>query len=125
MPYFRKVEETLKHNRSRHSLAIPWKENCPTLPNNREMTMKRLGRTENNLQTKYSFVEKEYGETIKSYVEKGYLRKLFLNEVVPIIVLVFTTFSYSKVGQNNHCSAHSIRLFRQVRRTVSERCYSR
>ena len=64
-----KVNESLKHNGSRYSLAVPWKENCPTLPKNRYVAMKRLESTEKSLQTKDSLVKKEYGETIKSYVE--------------------------------------------------------
>ena len=43
--------------------------------------MKRLGSTERSLQTKDSFVKIEYAETIKSYGEKGYVRKLSPDEV--------------------------------------------
>ena len=75
-----KVEESLKHNGSRYSLAVPWKENCPTLPKNVDVAMKRLESTERSLQTKDSLVKKEYREAIKSYDEKGYRRKLSQDE---------------------------------------------
>ena len=58
-----KMKESLKHDVSHYSLAVPWKENCPTPPNNREMAMKRLESTERGLQTKDSFVKTEYAET--------------------------------------------------------------
>ena len=71
-----KVESSLTHNGSRYSLAVPWKEDNPGLPNNRELAKNRLESTERSLNTKDVFVKKQYEETIKSYVEKGYLRKL-------------------------------------------------
>ena len=59
-----KVKSSLTHNGNRYSI-----------PNNREMAKKRLESTERSLNTKGAFVKQQYEETIKSYVEKGYLRK--------------------------------------------------
>ena len=39
-----KAEELLKHNGSRNSLAVPWKENCSTQANNRETGNETLGK---------------------------------------------------------------------------------
>jgi hypothetical protein len=66
-----KVESSLSHNGSRYSIAVPWKEDFPTLPTNREMAVKRLEGTERSLNAKDNFVRKENEETIKSYIEKG------------------------------------------------------
>ena len=54
-----KVESSLTHNGSRYSTAVPWKEDYPTLPTNREMAMKRLEGTESSLNAKDNFVKKE------------------------------------------------------------------
>jgi hypothetical protein len=78
-----KVESSLTHNGSRYSLAVPWKEDNPGLPNNRELAKNRLESTERSLKTKDVFVKKQYEETIKSYVEKGYLQKLSPEERSP------------------------------------------
>ena len=59
-----RVESSLTHNRSRYSIAVPWKEGGPTLPNNREMAKKRLESTEKSLNAKDGFVKNEYEETI-------------------------------------------------------------
>ena len=75
-----KVETSLNHNGSRYSVAVPWKEEFKGLPNNRETAMKRLECTERSLKAKDSFVRNEYEQTIKSYIEKGYIRKLSPDE---------------------------------------------
>ena len=75
-----KVKSSLTHNGNRYSIAVPWKEDNLVLPNNREMAKKRLESTERSLNTKGAFVKQQYEETIKSYVEKGYLRKFSPDE---------------------------------------------
>ena len=67
---------------SRYKIATPWKENRPTLPDNREHALKRLASTEKKLK-KDMAVCKEYQNTIESYVEKGYLRKVGKDEAIP------------------------------------------
>ena len=69
-------------NDGRYSIAVPWKEQRPELPNDRQGAEFRLCSTERNLKKK-EFVEKEYQKTIKTYVEKGYLRKVPENEAPP------------------------------------------
>ena len=67
-----KVSSSVRYNNGRYSVAVPWKEQRPQLPNNRQMAESRLLSTERNL--KKEFVGKEYEKTIETYVEKGYLR---------------------------------------------------
>ena len=75
-----KVKSSLTYNGNCYSITVPWKEDNLVLPNNREMAKKRLESTERSLNTKGAFVKQQYEETIKSYVEKGYLRKLSPDE---------------------------------------------
>ena len=107
-----RVESSLTHNGSRYSIGVPWKEGGPTLPKNREMTKKRLKSTEKSLNAKDGFVKNEYEETIKSYIQKGYLKKLTPEEMsspscwylphFPIVKLEKTT---TKVRIVFDCSA--------------------
>ena len=79
-----RMKESMSYNSetSRYKVATPWKENRPTLPDNREHALKRLASTEKKLK-KDMAVCKEYQYTIESYVEKGYLRKVGKDEVIP------------------------------------------
>ena len=76
------LSRSVRYNDGRYSIAVPWKEQRPELPNNRQVAEFRLCSTERNLKKK-EFVEKEYQKTIKTYVEKGYLRKVPENEAPP------------------------------------------
>ena len=80
----KKVKESISHNSatSRYKIAIPWKENRPKLPDNKNNALSRLGSTERKLK-KDEIVSREYQHTIKSYLEKGYLRKVGKDEVIP------------------------------------------
>ena len=77
-----KVSSSVRYNNGRYSVAVPWKEQRPQLPNNRQMAESRLLSTERNLKKK-EFVGKEYQMTIKTYVEKGYLCKVPEAEAPP------------------------------------------
>ena len=77
-----KVSSSVRYNNGRYSVAVPWKEQRPQLPNNRQMAESRLLSTERNLKKK-EFVGKEYQKTIEMYVEKGYLRKVPEAEAPP------------------------------------------
>lgn len=67
-----KMKETMSYNSetSRYKIATPWKENRPTLPNNKEHALTRLSSNEKKLK-KDMIVCKEYQQTIESYVERG------------------------------------------------------
>ena len=68
------VSSSVRYNNGRYSSAVPWKEQRPQPPNNRQMAEFRLLNTEGNLKKK-EFDEKGYQKTIETHVEKGYLRK--------------------------------------------------
>ena len=69
----KKVKQSVTYNRStcRYKAGVPWKKDRPTLPDNREAAVSRLRSTERKLE-KDQFIEAEYRETIKTYIEKGY-----------------------------------------------------
>ena len=77
-----KVSNSVHYDDGRYRIAVPWKEQRPQLPNNRQVAVSRLQSTERKLK-KNEFVEKEYQETIAAYVEKGYLRKVPRTEDPP------------------------------------------
>ena len=77
-----KVSSSVQYKNERYRIAVPWKEQRPQLPNNRQIAESRLRSTERNLK-KNDFVEKKYQETIAAYVEKGYLRKVPKTEDPP------------------------------------------
>ena len=78
----RKLEESITYSNGRYKIGIPWKEHGVKLPDNRQTAMTRLCNTENKLK-KDALIEEEYKRTIKSYVEKGYLRKVPNQEPIP------------------------------------------
>ena len=65
-----KVSSSVRYNNGKYSVAVPWKEQRPQLPNNRQMAESCLLSTDRNLKKK-EFVEKEYQKTIDTYVKKG------------------------------------------------------
>ena len=74
-----KVEKSRRWIAGRYKVAIPWKEEFPSLPDNREEAEKRLFSLEKNLLKKPE-VASHYKEAMKANVEKGYIRKLEPNE---------------------------------------------
>ena len=74
-----KVEKSRQWIGGHYEVAIPWKEEFPSLPDNREEAEKRLFSLEKNLLKKPEVV-RCYKEAIKANVEKGYVRKLELKE---------------------------------------------
>jgi hypothetical protein len=61
----KKVKESISHNSatSRYKIAIPWKENLPKLPDNKNNSLSRLGSTERKLK-KGEIVSRVYQHTI-------------------------------------------------------------
>ena len=78
-----KVQESLKYENGRYCVGVPWKEDKLELPDTKPMALSRLQSTEKNLK-KNDRVAKEYQATIEAYVEKGYLRKVPLDEQTPV-----------------------------------------
>lgn len=63
-------------------MAVPWKDEKPELPDTKPMALSRLRSTERNLK-KDDRVAEDYKATIQAYVEKGYPRKVPLDEQLP------------------------------------------
>ena len=59
----------------RYQVPIPWKDNKKCLENNYDMALQRLTNTEKQLK-KREQVKEGYQEVIKSYISKGYIRKV-------------------------------------------------
>ena len=80
----KKVKESVTYNRStyRYKGGVPWKEDRPTLPDDREAAVSRLRSTERKLK-KDQFIGAEYRETIKTYIKKDFLRHVSSNEPPP------------------------------------------
>ena len=71
---FEKVNQSLVHDGERYQVAVPWKSDCPTLPNNFEMACSRLKNTEKRL-LRQPVMGQEYNQIIVSYLDKGYIHK--------------------------------------------------
>ena len=76
------MKDSLKYEKGRYRVAVPWKDEKPELPDTKPMALSRLRRTEKNLK-KDDRVAEDYKKTIQAYVEKGYLRKVPLDEQLP------------------------------------------
>ena len=74
-----KVEKSKRRIGGRYEVAIPWKEEFPSLPDNREEAEKRLFSLEKNLLKKPE-VARRYQEAMNANMEKGYVRKLEPNK---------------------------------------------
>ena len=74
-----KVEKSRRWIGGSYEVAIPWKEEFPSLPDNREEAGKRLFSLEKNLLKKPE-VARHYKEAMKANVENGYVLKLERNE---------------------------------------------
>lgn len=69
------------------------------LLNNKEMAKRRLENTERSLNSKDIFVKEQYKKTIKSYVEKGYLRNLSPEEKSSAPSMYLPHFPIVKLGK--------------------------
>ena len=70
-----KAEKSRRWIGGRYEVAIPWKEELPSLPDNREEAEKRLYSLEKSLLKKPE-VAQRYKEAMNANVDKGYVRKL-------------------------------------------------
>ena len=74
-----KVEKSRWWIGESYEVAIPWKEEFPSLPDNREEAERRLFSLEENLIKKLE-VARRYKEAMNANVEKDYVQKLEPNE---------------------------------------------
>ena len=78
----RQTTESITCENNHYEVGIPWKESKNEIPNNYEMAEKRLQKLNSKLK-KSPDVETAYSETIDNYIEKGYLRKVPIEEEKP------------------------------------------
>ena len=70
-----KTTQSLQKLENHYQIALPWKDNQPSLPDNFAMALKRLRNTEARLQ-RDNTTASAYAEVISSYVRKGYVKKV-------------------------------------------------
>ena len=70
-----KVEKSRRYVGSRYEIAIPWKEETPSIPDNKEDAEKRLYSLEKSLLKKPE-VAQRYKDAMNANIDKGYVRKL-------------------------------------------------
>ena len=73
------VNNNLKYINNQYEVCIPWKDEIQNIENNYGMAMKRLVCTERKLD-KEPLAAEEYGNIIKEYLKKGYIRKIPASE---------------------------------------------
>ena len=78
-----KLEKSIKHVSGRYQVAISWKDDEPLLPDNYDMTRRRLGNTEKKRSRKDPKIGKAYTDNIHQYLEKGYIRQVDPTEEGP------------------------------------------
>ena len=66
---WRKVSKSMKFENDRYVVAVPWRDDRPSLPNNRLLAEKRLESTERKL-AKNPEIAESYQKIIKEYLEK-------------------------------------------------------
>ena len=69
------AQESLKWENGRYEIALPWKREVGTMPNNRAMAEKRLQHTERRLK-KQPEVAAAYSKTLKEYLDNGYVSQV-------------------------------------------------
>jgi hypothetical protein len=69
------VQQTLKRVESGYEVGIPWRQDAPQLPSNREAAERRLVSTERRL-IKEPELGAAYNAVLDGYLKKGYIRKV-------------------------------------------------
>ena len=78
----KKVEQSLSYNGDRYEVSVPWKQDRPNLPNNRQMAERRLQLVEKKLQ-KDTQLANAYQGVIDDYLKKEYIRVVPTSEPRP------------------------------------------
>ncbi len=79
---WKKVSESVTFNDGYYEVAVPWKKQRPSLPNNAELAKRRLKSTERKL-AKDPEVAAAYQRVINEYLEKKYIRRVPPDEPKP------------------------------------------
>ena len=77
-----KVSTSIQFENGHYVVAIPWRNERPSLPNNRPLAEKRLESTERKLEKNPEIAE-AYQKVIEEYLEKNYIRRVSLDEPTP------------------------------------------
>ena len=75
----KKIEKSMQYENKIYRVGIPWKENEPSLPDNYGMALHRLENTEKRLKRSPDVLA-TYSQCIEQYIEKGYVRKVPVQE---------------------------------------------
>lgn len=79
---WKKVEQPLAYNGERYVVAVPWKNERPNLPSNRQVAERRLQLVEKKLM-KDEHLATAYQGVIDEYLRKGYIRQVATSEPEP------------------------------------------
>ena len=79
---WRKVSKSIKFENDHYVVAVPWRNERPSLPNNRPLAEKRLESTERKL-AKNPEIAESYQKVIEEYLEKNYIRRVPPDEPTP------------------------------------------
>ena len=77
-----KVSQSIKFENDHYVVAVPWRNERPSLPNNRSLAERRLESTERKLE-KNPEIADSYQKVIKEYLEKKYIRRVSPDEPTP------------------------------------------
>ena len=77
-----KVSTSIQFENGRYVVAAPWRNERPSLPNNRPLAEKRLESTERKVEKNPEIAE-AYQKVIEEYLEKNYIRRVPLDEPTP------------------------------------------
>ena len=72
------VEQSINLDEGQYTVALPWREEPPPLINNRAMVEARLRMLRKRLE-KNAVMKVMYTDTMRGYIEKGYVRKCPIN----------------------------------------------
>ena len=93
---FKKAEESITFSDGQYQIAIPWKEDKLTLPDNYKVALNRLENMERHL-LKRPQMAVAYSEVITKYLEKDYIRKVEPSEMQPMQNGIYHISSYSNL----------------------------
>ena len=77
---WRKVSKSMKLENDHYVVAVPWRDDRPSLPNNRPLAEKRLESTERKL-TKNPEIAESCQKVIEEYLEKKYIHRVPLDQL--------------------------------------------
>ena len=71
----KKFRETLKYDQGRYSVRWPWKEDCPDLPENKALALRRLRSLVSRMKNDPVLIQK-YDEIIEDQLDKGVIEQV-------------------------------------------------